>query len=93
MMASQDAGENAEVEPAKPKYEFKLEDLTNSQSRWIIPPNKTLLLVVRFFTKKSGTYEGKLEFENFFSQKKYNVDLKGYSDFPTISTLTKNLYW
>ena len=74
-------------------YNFKLEDLSRSESRWIIPANKTLLLVVRFFTKKAGNYDGKLEFENFFSSKKYTIDVKGNADFPTISTLTKNLYW
>lgn len=48
---------------------------------------------MRFFTKKAGNFDGKFEFENFFSTKRYQVDLKGIADFPIISTLTKNLYW
>lgn len=51
----------------RPKYEFKMEDLSASQNRWVIPPQSSLLLVVRFSTKKPGVFEGKLEFESFFS--------------------------
>jgi len=52
-----------------------------------------LILVIKFFTKTIGQFEGVLDFENFFSLKKYQVDVKGLSDFPTISTLPKNIYW
>lgn len=74
-------------------YDFKLEELSAGQSRWVIPANKTLLLVVRFSTKKAGCFEGKLEFENIGGAKKYTIDVVGDADYPSISTLTKNLYW
>lgn len=86
-------GAEEEVMPQKPLFEFKAEQLVANKSRWIIPARKTLLLVVKLFTKVAGSFEDKLDFENFFSQRKYSIDLKGVSDFPTISTLSKNLYW
>ncbi len=75
-----------ETEPIKPKYEFKLEELKDNQFRWIIPKHRSLILVIKFFTKITGNFEGKLDFESFFSLRKYNVNLKGISDFPSIST-------
>ncbi|EGR28756.1 hypothetical protein IMG5_169530, partial [Ichthyophthirius multifiliis] len=77
----------------QPNIEFKPQDLTDKPTRWIIPANQTLLLVIRFFTKSVGTYEGKLEFENFYSNKRYVINIKGIADFPTISQLSKNIYW
>lgn len=59
----------------------------------MVPAKRTINLVIRFFTKAIGTYEGKLDFENFFSLHSYEVDLQGISDFPTISTLPKQIYW
>ena len=50
-------------------------------------------MVVKFFTKTTGTYEGRLNFENFFGLKKYSVDVKGVSDFPQVSTLPKSIFW
>lgn len=85
--------EEENQEPLPPKYTFERDQLSDDQSRWIIPAKRTLLLVVRFFTKTIGTFEGKLDFENFFSLKKYAVDLKSVADFPTISTLPKSIYW
>jgi hydrocephalus-inducing protein len=49
--------------------------------------------VVRFFTKTIGSFEGHLDFENFFSLTNYSLDTVGNADFPTISTLPKNIYW
>ena len=40
--------------------------LEELKTRWIIPSNKTLILVVNFFSKHTGIFEGKLNFENFF---------------------------
>lgn len=49
--------------------------------------------MVKFFTKHIGDIEGKLEFENLFGSKRYSVEVKGFSEFPQISTLPKNLYF
>lgn len=81
------------MEPIKPKYEFKLEELKDNQFRWIIPKHKSLILIIKFFTKVTGNFEGRLDFEAFSSLKKYNVTLKGISDFPSISTFPQNIYW
>lgn len=84
------------MEPAIPleqKYNFKAEDLEKNKSRWVIPAGKTLILVVQFFTKYIGHFESKLNFDNFFSVKKSLVDIKGLADFPTLSTLPKQLFW
>jgi hydrocephalus-inducing protein len=58
-----------------------------------VPAKKALQLVVRFFTKNIGNFDAALEFESFFSLKKYSVSLQGVADFPSVSQLPKNLYW
>jgi len=45
--------------------------LNSDKNRWVIPSKKTLLLVIRFFTKVVGDFDGKLDFECFSSLKKY----------------------
>jgi hypothetical protein len=65
----------------------------DKKSRWVIPSGRTLILVIRFFSKTTGNYEGKLNFENFFGLRRYSVELKGISDVPLVSSLPKNLYW
>ena len=39
------------------------------------------------------TFDGKFDFESFFSTRGYTVPVSGKSDFPNISTLPKNIYW
>jgi len=63
------------------------------QTRWIIPPNSVLTLLVRFFSKVVGSYETTLTFENSFGLRKINCPVSAKSDFPVISTIPKNLYW
>lgn len=43
----------------------------------MIPAKKTLLVVVRFYTKKPDKepFKGRLEFENFFGLRHYAVDV------------------
>ena len=41
---------------------FTMEQLEKQTTRWIIPANKSIYLVVRFFSKSKDTYEGVLEF-------------------------------
>eukprot|EP00825_Cyclidium_porcatum_P002075 TRINITY_DN1095_c0_g1_i4.p1 TRINITY_DN1095_c0_g1~~TRINITY_DN1095_c0_g1_i4.p1 ORF type:complete len:1802 (-),score=468.45 TRINITY_DN1095_c0_g1_i4:3309-8714(-) len=79
--------------PPKPKYQFKPEQLANNQARWVIPAKKTLLLIVKIFSKEVKTFNELLSFENFFGQKKYNIGIEGRCDFPTVSQHAKNLYW
>ena len=75
-------------------YQFKPDELTEKpMNRWILPAKTTLLLIIRFFTKAISPYEAKLAFEAINSVKKYEVSLTGKSDFPTISTFPKSIYW
>lgn len=39
---------------------------TDKKNRWVIPAGRTLILVIRFFSKTTGLYDGRLNFENFF---------------------------
>ena len=64
---------------------FTQAELVADKTRWIIHSKRTLYLVVEFFTKVVGDFDGKLDFESSFSLKKYTVDLKGIADFPTVS--------
>lgn len=52
-----------------------------------------MILVLKFFTKNVGQYDSKLNFEAFYSVKKYETAVIGKSDFPSISTFPKNIYW
>lgn len=79
--------------PLEPKYVYKREELQEGKFRWILPKGRTLILVVRFFTKTPGTFEGRLNFENFFGLRKYSVDVKGVADYPQVSTLPKSIFW
>jgi hydrocephalus-inducing protein len=69
-----------------------LADLTKDDSRWIIPAETTLKLYVKFFSKTSGSFESSLTFENSFNLRKVVVPVFGKTDFPSISTLPKNLF-
>jgi hydrocephalus-inducing protein len=83
-----------EEQPEKPvKPEYKLEDLVKEQTRWIIPPNSVLTLLVRFFSKVTGNFESNLTFENSFGLRKLVCPVSAKSDFPVLSTIPKNLYW
>lgn len=76
-------------------YHFKPDDLILDKTinRWIIPGRKTLLLIVRFFTKSIGLFDSKLGFEAMHSVKKYEISVSGKADFPSISTFAKSIYW
>jgi len=51
-----------------------LEETTiSNQARWIIPSKKKCSLYVKFFTKVTGQFDSLLDFESFFSIKKYQV--------------------
>jgi len=54
---------------------FTQAELVADKTRWIIPSKRTLYLVVKFFTKVVGDFDGKLDFESSFSLKKYTVEL------------------
>ncbi|CAD8206755.1 unnamed protein product [Paramecium octaurelia] len=75
------------------KYNYKLEDLIQKQYRWSIPAGRTLILVIQFFTKHTGSFEGRLNFDNFFSIKKSAAEVKGVADYPSLSGLPKQLFW
>ena len=72
-------------------YQFKSEDLAEgNQSNWILPAKKTLLLIIKFFTKSVGNYD---DFEAMNSVKKYEVAVNGKADFPSISNYPKSIFY
>ena len=89
----QKVDEKEEEEKKVQKYFFTEDQLQNDITRWEIPPKKTLLLTLRFFTKKTGFFEGGLNFEANFSLKKYQIQAKAQSEFPLISQLPRNIFW
>lgn len=62
-------------------------------TRWVIPPETTLKLYVKFFTKLQGTFESLLTFENTFNLKKTQVPVLAKTEFPTLSNVPKTLFW
>jgi len=74
-------------------YEFTREQLSDSQTSWIIPAKKTLLLVVRFFSKSQRVVNATYSFENKFSLHRTEVKVRGICELPSISSHPKNIYW
>ena len=75
-----------------PPEDVYISELTKDDSRWIIPAETTLKLYVKFFSKTSGSFESNLTFENSFNLKKVVVPVFGKTDFPSISSLPKNIF-
>lgn len=67
-------------------------DIIKTDTRWVIPPESTLRLYVKFFSKTSGTFESNLAFENTFNLKKTFVSVMGKTEFPSISNQPKQLF-
>jgi hydrocephalus-inducing protein len=58
----------------------------------VIPPETTLRLYVKFFSKKGGNFDSTLTFENNFNLKKISIPVSGRTDFPSISNQPKQLF-
>ena len=71
---------------------YRLEDLIQNQTRWVIPPNSSLTLVVRFFTKVTGSFESNLTFDNTFGLKRFSFHVSAKSDFPQLINNPKNFF-
>lgn len=67
-------------------------DLTKEETRWIIPAETTLKLYVKFFSKTPGNFESSFTFENSFNLRKINVPVSGKTDFPSVSSVPKNIF-
>jgi hydrocephalus-inducing protein len=68
------------------KVDFDVAKL-QSMYRWIVPKHKSIVLVLKFFSKKAGEFPNFLEFDNIYSNgrtTKYKI--KGVCDFPKICT-------
>ena len=81
-----------EPEVAAPVLDITETDLSNSETRWVIPPETTLRLYAKFFSKRPGTFESTLTFENNFNLKRLPVAVVGKTEFPSISNQPKQLF-
>ena len=69
---------NQQPDEIKESFDYvKYDQLVSGQTRWILPSKKTLLLVVKYFTKVTGQFDTKLEFENFFYNKMQSISVNG----------------
>ena len=82
-----------EPEAAQNVPEVNVEDLTKNESRWVVPPETTLTLYVKFFSRSQGSFDSFLTFENTFNLKKTQVALTSKTEFPTLSNIPKTLFW
>ena len=55
--------------------------------RWIVPKGKSIVLVLKFFSKTTGEYQTVLDFDNIYSTgRAYHYKVKALCDFPKICT-------
>ena len=66
-----------EPEVVIPVVDLNEADISNAETRWVIPPETTLRLYVKFFSKKAGSFESIVTFENNFNLKKTSVPVLG----------------
>mmetsp|Transcript_39419 Transcript_39419/g.35148 ORF Transcript_39419/g.35148 Transcript_39419/m.35148 type:complete len:418 (+) Transcript_39419:788-2041(+) len=69
-----------------------LEEHIINKHRWIIPSKKKISLYVKFFTRVPGQYDNNLDFECYFSNKKYQLPCIGLCDYPTINSNPMNIF-
>lgn len=81
-----------ETEVIIPVDDLNEADITKADTRWVIPPESTLRLYVKFFSKTSGTFDSNLTFENTFNLKKMIIPVTGRTEFPSISNIPKQLF-
>lgn len=72
---------------------MNIAELSKEETRWIIPPETTLKLYVKFFSKVPGNFESNLTFENSYNLKKIVVPIAGRTDFPSISNVPKSIFF
>ena len=71
---------------------FKMEDL-EKVTRWIIPANKSIYMIVRFFSKAIGSFEATTDFDTTFSiGKTFNYKVSALCDFPQINSNPTNIF-
>jgi hypothetical protein len=69
-----------------------LEETTCSQFRWIVPAKKKISLYLKFYSKIPGQFDSLLDFECFYSIRKYQVPLTGICDYPSINANPMNVF-
>lgn len=61
--------------------------------RWVVPKGKSIILVLKFFSKKTGEYQTVLDFENIYSNGKLtHYKVKALCDFPRICTNPEKVF-
>jgi hydrocephalus-inducing protein len=93
------------VEDLESRFQKRKRDLQSQNSvpftpetlqkvyRWIVPKGKSIVLVLKFFSKKTGEYQAVLDFENIYSNGKLNhYKVKALCDFPRISTNPEKIF-
>jgi hydrocephalus-inducing protein len=81
-----------EVEYIPSVEDLNIAELNKDETRWVIPPESTLRLYIKFFSKVPGNFESTLTFENSYNLKKIAIPVSGRTDFPSISNIPKNLF-
>lgn len=78
-------------EPSPPTSPGK-EMSSKSKYRWIVEPNSSVQLRVRFRATSEGKFESSLEFEVMNTLQKYSLFCRGVSELPKINDDTRNVF-
>ena len=75
------------------KEEEKGPLLDKSITRWILQPNESKTLHIKFFSSKIGKFNQTLNFEVLGSSKQFPLDIKAIWEFQTINSNPKNFFF
>ena len=79
--------EDGEAQPDEGKEdgENALPPMTKDQTRWVILPNQSQKIFVKFFSQKTGHFNQVLKFEIVGSTRPFDLNLQAICEFPTIT--------
>ncbi len=78
-------------EPSPPTSPGK-ETSSKSKYRWVVEPNSSIELRVKFRATSEGKFESSLEFEVMNTLQKYSLFCRGISELPKINDDTRNVF-
>jgi hypothetical protein len=85
-------GKEEPKEIEQDKDEQKGPNLDKSITRWILQPNESKPLYIKFFSTKIGKFHQILNFEIVGSSRQFPLDINALCEFPTINNNPKNVF-
>ena len=80
--------------PEEPSRRMDLaeDNLDRSRGRWIIDPNTSTYLLVKFFSPEIGSFEANMQFEIVGCSKHFNLPCSCICQFPVINSDPRNVF-